>query len=65
MLSSEEGIMLEAVTVKDRVDIPSVKVLRPPSFPAYYDRTTPFLHCGCARTLLWFWAQVDCTSPHS
>lgn len=65
MLSIKEGIMLEAVSVKDRVGIPSVKVLRSPSFPAYYDRAIPFLYCGCAKILLGFWAQIDRTSLHS
>lgn len=51
MLSIKEGIMLEAVSIKDRVDIPSVKVLRPPSFPAYYDRGPPlFCIVGVLRS---------------
>lgn len=41
--------MLEAVSVKDRVGIPSGKVLRSPSFPAYYDRATPSCIVGVPR----------------
>lgn len=51
MLLIKEGIMLEAVSVKDRVDIPFVKVLRSPFFPAYSDRGPPlFCSVGMPRS---------------
>lgn len=48
MLLIKEGIMLEAVLVKDRVDVPFVQVLGSPSFPAYSDRE-PSLYCRIGR----------------